>query len=304
MRSPLPAGTAHDNPAEAPPSVGDDLAAVPRLSVIVPASNEEGWIGACLAALFRSDPVSGGAEAVVVANACRDGTVAVARSLVAQAQAAGWGLVVLDLPEPGKPGALNAGDAIARGAVRAYLDADVTVDPGVMAALAQALSEAPGPAYASARPRVTPPQSRVTRAYGRFWSGLPFARSVAPGFGLFAVNAAGRARWRDWPAIISDDTFARLQFLPGERIEVPGGYDWPMVEGFARLVRVRRRQDAGVAEIAARWPSLLAREGQRRLGARAVLGHALRDPAGFAVYVAVSVAVRLRPAAGAWTRGR
>ncbi len=31
---------------------------------------------------------------------------------------------------------------------------------------------------------------------------------------------------------------------------MPARYDWPMIEGFAPLVRVRRRQDAGVAEVA------------------------------------------------------
>ncbi len=41
------------------------------LSVIIPASNEEGYIADCLTALFASAPVPGGAEAVVVANGCR-----------------------------------------------------------------------------------------------------------------------------------------------------------------------------------------------------------------------------------------
>ncbi len=44
------------------------------LSVILPASNEEAWIGPCLSALLASDPVPGGAEVIVVANGCRDAT--------------------------------------------------------------------------------------------------------------------------------------------------------------------------------------------------------------------------------------
>ena len=39
------------------------------LSVIIPASNEAGYIGACLTALFASGPQN--AEAIVVANGCR-----------------------------------------------------------------------------------------------------------------------------------------------------------------------------------------------------------------------------------------
>jgi len=273
------------------------------LSVIIPASNEAEYIGACLGALFASDPVPGGAEAVVVANGCQDATAEVARGFAGQAAAAGWGLVVLDLAEGGKIGALNAGDAAAQGAARAYLDADVRVSGPLMAALAGVLAR-PDPVYATGTAVVPRAQSRVTQAYARFWQRLPFARSIAPGYGLFAVNAAGRARWGAFPAIISDDTWVRLQFTPAERVQVAPSYLWPMIEGFGALVRVRRRQDRGVAEIAARWPGLLAREGKAPLGARRLLGLAVADPTGFATYAAVSLAVRLKRGSASWTRGR
>lgn len=273
------------------------------LSVIIPASNEAGYIGACLTALFASDPVPGGAEAVVVANGCRDATADVARGLAGRAAAAGWRLLVLDLAEGGKIGALNAGDGAAQGAARAYLDADVRVSPGLMAALAGVLAR-PDPVYATGTAQVPRAQSAVTRAYARFWQRLPFAQGIAPGYGLFAVNAAGRARWQDFPAIISDDTWVRLQFTPAERVQVAPTYAWPMIEGFGALVRVRRRQDRGVAEIAARWPGLLAREGKAPLGAARLLRLALADPAGFATYAAVSLAVRLKRGPAVWTRGR
>jgi glycosyltransferase involved in cell wall biosynthesis len=269
------------------------------LSIIIPASNEEGYIGACLVALLASDPVV--VEVIVVANGCRDHTAEVARGFAAQFAAKGWGFTVLDLVEGSKPGALNAGDAVAVGDMRVYLDADVVVSPGVMAQLVQALARDVA-MYAGATPRIPRAQSGVTRAYARFWSGLPFAQSVAPGFGLFAVNAAGRARWGDFPAIISDDTFVRLQFAPMERVQVRAGYDWPMIEGFGALVRVRRRQDAGMAEIAAQYPGLLAHEGKAPV--TGLLGRVLRDPVGFAVYAAVSLAVRLRKGGAGFTRGR
>lgn len=273
------------------------------LSVIIPASNEEGYIAACLAALFASDPVPGGAEAVVVANGCRDGTVAAARALADAAAAAGWGLTVIDRAEGGKPAALDAGDAAARGGVRAYLDADVIVSPPLMAELAAVLAT-DQPRYASGTPRIPPARSWVTRAYARFWQRLPFARATAPGYGLFAVNPAGRARWGEFPRIISDDTFVRLQFAPAERVQCPAAYDWPMIEGFAALTRVRRRQDRGVAEIAALYPGLLVREGKAPLGAAGLMRLALADPVGFAVYGAVSLAVRLGRGQAGWTRGR
>lgn len=272
------------------------------LSVIIPASNEEGYIGTCLTALFSSDPVPGGAEAIVVANGCRDGTVAMARGLTAMAKAAGWGLTVIERAEGGKPGALNAGDAMAQGNLRTYLDADVVVSPGLIAALTRALSGQTA-RYATGTAQIPPAHSMITRAYSGFWQRLPFARSNAPGYGLFAVNEAGRARWGDFPAIISDDTFVRLHFLPSERVQVLDAYDWPMIEGFSALTRVRRRQDAGVAEIGRLYPELLAREGKVRLSNGELVALALRDPVGFATYAAVSLAVR-RGKASDWTRGR
>lgn len=269
------------------------------LSLIIPASNEEGWIGACLAAVEESDPVPGGLEVIVVANGCRDRTAEVARGLAGRLP----GLQVLDLAVGSKPGALNAGDAAASGDVRAYLDADCVLSKGVLAALSVVL-ERIDPVYAGATPVVPRARSWVTRAYARFWQQLPFARAVAPGYGLYAVNAPGRARWGDFPDVISDDTFVRLQFTPEERVQVAPVYSWPMVEGFAALVRVRRRQDRGVQELAMAHPELMGREGKAALARGRLIGLALRDPIGFATYATVSLAVRLRRGKASFTRGR
>lgn len=273
------------------------------LSVIIPASNEADHIGACLAALFASDRVPGGGEAVVIANGCRDDTAARAFGMRARAEAGGWRLVVDELAPGGKPLALNRGDALAQGENRVYLDADVRVSPPLMAQLALAL-EKPGARYATGRAIIPPGQSAITRAYARFWQRLPFAAGPAPGFGLFAVNAAGRARWGAFPPVISDDTFVRLQFPPWERIDCPATYMWPMVEGFGALVRVRRRQDAGVAEIARLYPQLLANDRKARPGLASLARLAMAEPAGFAIYAAVSLAVRLVPPSNDWVRGR
>ncbi|GAB1360940.1 hypothetical protein MASR1M32_01760 [Rhodobacter sp.] len=269
------------------------------LSLIIPASNEERWIGPCLQAVAEQHPVPGGLEVIVVANGCRDGTVVVAQGFAGRIP----GLQVLDLAEGAKPLALTAGDRAASGPLRAYLDADCVLSPGVLAALAAALDR-PEAAYAGATPVVPRPRSFVTRAYARFWQRLPFAKSVAPGYGLYAVNAAGRARWQDFPRILSDDTFVRLQFTAQERVQVDETYLWPMAEGFAALVRTRRRQDRGVKELAALYPALMEREGKEHLSRSALTRLALRDPVGFAIYAAVSLAVRLRPGPDTFTRGR
>lgn len=270
------------------------------LSVIIPASNEEAYLGRCLRAVLASD--CPGAEVIVVANGCRDATAEVARQELAK-RPVGWSGQVIDLATGSKPLALNTGDAAASHPIRVYLDADVVVAPGLLLALATALTT-DRPRYASGTPVIPPAKSVVTRAYARFWQGLPFNQTTAPGYGLFAVNAAGRARWGAFPAIISDDTFVRLQFSPEERLQVPQTYEWPMIEGFSALTRVRRRQDAGVRELEALHPDILSREGKARLRPLDVVGMALRDPLGFAAYATVSLAVRTRAGGASFTRGR
>lgn len=271
------------------------------LSVIVPASNEAGYIGECLAHLCASDVAA--VQVTVVANGCRDDTANVARAALAQHLPPGWTCDVLDLAQGSKPLALNAGDAVAVHPLRVYLDADVLVSPGLLAALGRVLAT-DAPRYASGRPVIPRAKSVVTRAYAAFWQTLPFNQTAAPGYGLFAVNAAGRARWAEFPAIISDDTFVRLQFAPHERLQVDEPYVWPMIEGFAALTRVRRRQDAGVRELDRMYPGLLAREGKPPLTLGGVLRRALANPFGFATYAAVSLAVRARRGGADFTRGR
>lgn len=284
-------------PQDTPP------APTPTFSVIVPARNEAGYIDACLSALRDQDAGAGTLEVIVVADGCTDATAAIARSHAPAMQARGWPLQVLERPAGGKIAALNAGDAAATGALRLYLDADVVCAPALIGQLRAALA-GPGPRYATGRLTVAPARSWVTRRYAEIWVRLPFLACAAPGAGLFAVNAAGRARWGAFPEVISDDTFARLQFRPEERVEVPAPYLWPMAEGFSRLVRVRRRQDAGVAEIRHRFPALMANEGKPPLRSGTLLRLAVTAPLGFAIYLGVWLVNRSRRPDGAWTRGR
>lgn len=278
-------------------------AQAPALDVIIPACNEAAYIGACLRAVLASEAVA--LRVVVVANGCTDDTAARARALAPAFAGKGWALEVLELPALGKPGALDAGDAaLSQPASRAYLDADVIVSPALLGQIARALA-GPGARYASGKPVVARAASAVTRAYARFWVRLPFVAGGVPGFGLYAVNAEGRARWGAFPRVISDDTFVRLNFAPGERHLVPATYEWPMVEGFSLLVRVRRRQDQGVAEIVRAFPRLLANAEPTAPSLRWLAGRLLRDPAAFVTYAAVSLAVRAgwRGQSG-WVRGR
>ncbi len=280
------------------------LNAAPAVSVIIAARNEEKYIQTCLNALLEQEQLaSGPVEVIVAANACTDATVAKAQEMTAAFVARGWTLQVLSLADGGKIGAISAAERTATGQCLVYLDADVLCDPGLLDQLAKVL-DTPRPLYATGTLVVARPQSAVTRAYARLWIRLPFVKQGAVGAGLFAMNRAGRGRWGDWPQIISDDTFARLHFAPQERVEVPAQYHWPMVEGFRNLVRVRRRQDAGVHEIGRLYPALIANEAKAPVTLARMMRLFVADPPGFLVYLAVHFAVRTKPASADWTRGR
>nr|WP_096787994.1 glycosyltransferase family 2 protein [Rhodobacter sp. CZR27] len=278
---------------------------MPAMSVIIPAANEEGHIVSCLEAILAQEGVAPGSlEVVVAANGCSDATVPRARMLAGRLAERGWRLKVLDIPEGGKAGALNRGDAAALGAARAYLDADVRIGAGLLALTLAALDR-PEPTYVTGRLHVARARSWASRRYGDLWIHLPFMRpGTAPGAGFFAVNAAGRARWGDFPAIIADDSYVRWLFSPAERIEVGAGYDWPLVEGFPALVRVRRRQDAGGRQLRRLYPDLEANEGKPPVRAMDHLRLFATRPVSYLVYGAVSVAVRLGGRdSDVWSRG-
>lgn len=213
-------------------------------------------------------------------------------------------LDVIELSEGSKVIALNAGDTAAKAAILAYVDADVIMSPALLAQTARAL-DVDAARYVSGEVHLSKSRNLVTRAYGRFYLRTPFMQQVAPGCGFFAMNKAGRARWADWPTIISDDTFARLNFAPSERQQVSAPYDWPLVEGLRNLIRVRRRQNAGVDEIAHRFPDLTQNDAKNRFSPAAVLQAALRHPLGFGIYGFVALSVKLKPAKNReWKRGR
>ncbi|WP_329429996.1 glycosyltransferase [Streptosporangium sp. NBC_01495] len=108
--------------------------APPRISVVIPARDEEARIGPCLSAVLADPDV---AEVLVVDDESRDGTARLASELGAK--------VVTGAPLPegwvGKQWALTQGVEAAGGDVVVTLDADTRPAPGLFGALAAALGE-------------------------------------------------------------------------------------------------------------------------------------------------------------------
>ena len=178
-------------------------------SVVIAAHNEEAVIGRCLDALLDED---GGLDITVVANGCGDRTAAVA--------AARPGVRVLDLPEPGKANALNAGDAVAVGFPRVYLDADIVLSPGALTALAGALDTTSALAVVPRRVLDLTGRPLLVRAFYAVNSRLPAYRHALFGRGAIALSEVARKRFETFPGYVADDLFLDSLFAVDEKREV------------------------------------------------------------------------------------
>jgi glycosyltransferase involved in cell wall biosynthesis len=204
-------------------------------SVVIAAHNEAGVIDDCLRAL-QAQPVPD-LEVIVVANGCSDRTVAVA---------ARTGVTVIDRPEPGKPGALNAGEAVATTLPRIYLDADILVPEGGLPAILDTLATEPHPLAVVPRRRLnTTGRPWPVRSYLVINERLPAFQHGLFGRGLIALSAEGRARFDRFPEMIADDLFLDSQFTDAEkaiaeRVQVTVEAPFTTRDLLRRLVRVRR----------------------------------------------------------------
>lgn len=206
------------------------------LSIVIAAHNEENMIGPSLDALRVSEG-TGPIAIVVSANGCTDRTVARARRP---------GVVVVDRPEPGKAAALNAGDLVATGFPRIYLDADIHVPPGALDAVIECFARTPKVLVVVPRRRLeTTGRPWPVRSYFSIQERLPAFRTGLFGRGMVAVSAEGRARFDAFPDMIADDLFLDSRFTDAEKAEL-GGIEVVVAAPFTtrdllrRLVRVRR----------------------------------------------------------------
>jgi hypothetical protein len=186
-------------------------------SIVIAAHNEAAVIGRCLDTLLAgAEP--GEFEVIVVANGCSDDT--------AQIAAGRPGVGVISLTEPGKVPALNAGDALAEGFPRIYLDADIVISAAGVRALRDALtggSDPAGPPVLAVTSRRQLDLSRsplLVRAYYAINSRLPAFRNALFGRGVVALSAEGRSRFGRFPDVVADDLFLDSLFSAAEKREV------------------------------------------------------------------------------------
>lgn len=236
-------------------------------------------------------------QLIVVCNGCKDRTADVAR-------ACGRAVEVIETGVPSKPNALNLGDQAALHFPRIYVDADVIIDRASISRLIQALSR-PGVMAAAPLPEVdlTTCSSAVRRFY-RADAMMPSHAGGIGGSGVYALSAAGRARFEQFPDVIADDAFVRRHFDHGERVAVQDARSVVVPPSRLRgLIAIKTRSHYGNMELGFQFPHLATRG--RAGNATKLLRLALRPWwwAGVGTYLFVKLAARIR-ARGQFRRSR
>ena len=223
------------------------MTAAPVASVVIPAYNEGRVLARCLDALVEAAPaLPGPLEIVVAANGCTDDTVAVARRYP--------GVTVLDLPTPGKAGALRAADEAATAYPRIYLDADVVLSRRALTALVADLTTDRAVVASPPVTFHTRDSDAVVRAFYRVYERLPYVREGMIGLGVYGLSRAGRARFTAFPDVQADDLFVQRLFAGSERLTSAGAFTVHAPRDAASLLKVRTRVARGNAELAATEP--------------------------------------------------
>lgn len=113
--------------------VSDDETDLPRLSVLVPARNEERCIAECIASLTAQEYTPQQLEFLIIDDHSEDGTATLVQEAIAND--ARFRLLSLDAEENGKKAALTRGVREANGDIIVTTDADCRHEPGWLRAL-------------------------------------------------------------------------------------------------------------------------------------------------------------------------
>jgi glycosyltransferase involved in cell wall biosynthesis len=184
----------------------------PIASILIPAHNEAAVIGSLLHVLV-DEAAPDEFEVVVACNGCTDSTAQIASAYA--------GVKVVELSQPSKIAALNAGDDAATAFPRIYLDADIVISLESLRAVVAAL-QCSVPAAAPLPVLDTTHCSLASRAYFEIFSRLGYVKYHLIGAGVYGLSESGRLRFGRFPDVIGDDAYVYALFRDDERYNPPG----------------------------------------------------------------------------------
>jgi glycosyltransferase involved in cell wall biosynthesis len=275
------------------------------ISVIIPAHNEASVIARTLTAIGNGAQ-PGEIEAIVVCNGCTDDTAEMARRFGSSSES---NVRVLETRIASKTHALNLGDEAAHGFPRVYTDADIVITVDAIRSLARRLESGDVLAVAPTPTFDLTGCSWPVRACYEIRSLLPSAQEGIGGSGVYALSEAGRARFREFPAVTADDGFVRIQFQPEERETVRSARSTVFPPRTIKdLIATKTRAHYGSFELASLFPQLWQNRGESN---NRSLIRLFKDPRHWfklAIYCLVTVISkrraesRLRVGAHGWER--
>jgi glycosyltransferase involved in cell wall biosynthesis len=221
------------------------------ISIVVPAHNESSVIARTLQP-WVDGPGSEDISVVVVCNGCTDDTASNARRF-------GPTVRVIESEIASKTHALNLGDQTSHIFPRIYIDADILIGLDAIRALSRRLERGDVLAVAPTPDIDLTGCSGLIRMYFSVRSRLPSACQGIGGSGVYALSEAGRRRFVQFPDVIADDTYVRLQFKREERETLTSVKSTVFpARTIGQLIAVRSRAYAGTFELARRFPELSA----------------------------------------------
>ena len=265
------------------------------ISIVIPAHNEAEVIACCLQQLVQdSDTLS--LEIIVVCNGCSDNTAEVVRSFEQ--------VMCVETDTASKPHALNLGDKEASYFPRFYLDADIRLSLGDIATVVAAMAD---DGVLAAAPKVQMDltgSSWMVRSYYDIWCNLPYCREGMIGAGVYVLSEAGRARFVDFPDVLSDDIFIRDLFTTEERLGVTGAVSIITAPtSLGGLIKIKTRGRLGLYELKARFPELMKNEGKTYgLALKQLMGKVNLWPK-VLVYLGINIVTRMRARQQSKTKG-
>lgn len=255
------------------------------ISVIIPAHNEGSVIARTLTAMLAgANP--GELDVVVVCNGCTDDTAAVAAGF-------GTAVRVIETTIAGKAHALNLGDAAARSFPRIYADADVILTADAIRALATRLKRGDVLVVAPISNVDLSNCSWTVRAFYEIRLLLPSAREGIGGSGVYGLSKTGRSCFGEFPILIADDGYVRLQFQPHQRetLTTVQSIVFPP-RTLESLLATKTRAHYGSFELKERFPKLWKNRGESNDKSLLRLCTDPRLWLKLAVYCSVTIAAR------------
>jgi glycosyltransferase involved in cell wall biosynthesis len=271
------------------------------ISIVVPAHNESSVMARTLSA-WAAHPGADELEVFVVCNGCTDNTAEIARRFLPAS-------CVVESEVASKTHALNLGDQASRGFPRLYIDADIVITVDAIRSLARRLEQGDVLAVAPTPVINLAGCSWAVRKYYEVRSRLPSSREGIGGSGVYALSREGRKRFTNFPGVIADDIYVRLQFKPEERETLPSVKSMVFPpRTISQLAAVRTRAYAGLSQMASSFPELRANKVRSN---NRVLLTLFREPrlwiglfvyCGINIFARVKARIRKRTKASVWDR--